>query len=90
MLRVAYGIDVVESNNEYYERLEQINAVGEAISVPGRFPVEGIPSLVHLPSWFPGAGFKKYAADAKSFLDENIDKIYETAVSGLVGMVRFE
>ena len=64
-----------------------MNAVGEAISVPGRFPVEAVPSLLYLPSWFPGAGFKKYATDARAFLESNIDMLYDTAVSGLVSIV---
>ena len=64
-----------------------MNAVGEAISVPGRFPVEIVPRLLYLPSWFPGAGFKKYAADAKAFLESNIDMLYQTAVRGLVSSI---
>ena len=64
-----------------------MNAGGEAISVPGRFPVETVPSLLYLPSWFPGAGFKKYAADARAFLEINIDMLYQTAVNGLVSPI---
>ena len=84
-MRVAYGIELTEGNDEYFNTIEKIGAVGETITVPGRFPVEAIPSLLYLPSWFPGGGFKKYASHANSFVHKSLDKLYKGAMDGLVG-----
>ena len=45
--------------------VERISAIGEELTVPGRYAVDAIPILERLPSWFPGAGFKRYAAEAE-------------------------
>lgn len=84
-MRVAYGIDIVETDDKYYKMVQAISEVGEVISVPGRFPVEAVPSLRYLPSWFPGGGFKRFAADSKAYFLDTLNKLYTTAVDGVVG-----
>ena len=82
-MNVAYG---VEANDNSFNLIERMNAVGEKISVPGRYAVEAIPSLLYLPSWFPGAGFKAYAAKSKVFYDACLDKLYKDSVDALVSI----
>ena len=61
-MKVSYGIDVQESNDPYIlvgeEAVRGINQAGN----PGAFLVDLFPILKYVPSWFPGAGFKKKAA----------------------------
>ena len=62
---VAYGIQIKEENDPYIEILEEaMNAVGEA-AVPGRYLVEIFPIMNYIPSWFPGANWKRKAAYVK-------------------------
>ncbi|KAJ7769656.1 cytochrome P450 [Mycena maculata] len=63
VLSVAYGIDVLPSNDPYVELAE--NAVDGLVTaiVPGRFLVDSIPLLKYVPAWFPGAGFQRQAAE---------------------------
>nr|VWP02625.1 Candidapepsin (EC (ACP) (Aspartate protease) (Secreted aspartic proteinase) (SAPT) [Ganoderma boninense] len=65
ILKVIYGIEIREANDRHYEMVDRMRAVAETISIPGNFPVEAFPVLRYLPSWFPGGGFKMWAADAK-------------------------
>lgn len=85
-MRIAYGIELHESNDKYLAMVERVAQIGEEIGVPGRFPVEAIPWLRFLPSWFPGAGFNKFAADAKRDILFTLDFLFETAKAKLVGL----
>ncbi|KAJ7153311.1 cytochrome P450 [Mycena filopes] len=57
----AYGIDVLPANDPYVSLAEEnIETLSQA-GVPGRYLVDSLPILKHVPSWFPGAGFKRDA-----------------------------
>ena len=79
-----YGIEVRDPNDKYYHMIERMGLVGEEIVVPGRFPVEAFPILRYLPSWFPGGGFKKWAADAKRDISSTVDYLFERSKSATV------
>ena len=83
-MRVAYGIELDEHNDKYFEIVERIGMVGETIAAPGRFPVEALPILNYLPSWFPGGGFKKFGAEGRALIHSSLNTLYRTAVDGLV------
>jgi len=62
ILSVAYGIAIKESEDPYISTAEiAMNGLAEA-GIPGRFWVDYMPLLKHVPSWVPGAGFQKKAA----------------------------
>ena len=83
-MRVAYGIELKEKDDEYFHMVEHASAVGGVIAIPGRFPVDAVRSLRYLPSWFPGGGFKQWSARAKATFSHNLNRLYKTAVDGLV------
>ena len=59
MLKILYDIDAADENDKY---IAHIDAALEAVSqgqISGKFLVERLPSLRHIPAWFPGAGFQK-------------------------------
>ena len=84
LMRIVYGVELVEENDEYFHMIEEIAAVTTEISVPGNFPVEAVPALCYLPSWAPGGGFKKYAADTKVLLLHTVDKLFRGALDNIV------
>ena len=84
LLRVTYGVDPSETDHKYYDMVESVAEVADDIAVPGRYPVEALPVLRSFPSWVPGGGFKKYAAEAKVSIAAALDELYKTAVDGLV------
>ena len=77
VMGAIYGIEIREPHDKYYHMIERMGEVGEEILIPGRFPVEAFPVLRYLPSWFPGGGFKKWAADAKKDISRTVDYLFE-------------
>ncbi|PPQ74562.1 hypothetical protein CVT24_004354 [Panaeolus cyanescens] len=61
VMSATYGINKA-SDQEYYIQLadDAVKTVVEAL-VPGAYLVDAFPILKHVPSWFPGASFKKKA-----------------------------
>ncbi len=74
-----YGIEIREPHNKYYRMVERMGEVAEAATVPGNFPVEAFRVLRYLPSWFPGGGFKTWAADAKRDISLIVDHLFDNA-----------
>ncbi|KAG2153555.1 cytochrome P450 [Suillus bovinus] len=63
VLNLVYGWKVTENNDYITGILQESVEIGTILFQPGRWLVEAIPSLRFLPSWFPGAGFKRVAFD---------------------------
>ncbi|KAL6802250.1 cytochrome P450 [Trichoderma sp. SZMC 28012] len=74
ILKVTYGYSIESHKPDALVKL--IEAVteqsGQAL-LPFRLIVDLIPSLQRLPEWFPGAGFKRQAREAKVNLDASAD-----------------
>ncbi|KAJ7626738.1 cytochrome P450 [Mycena rosella] len=61
IMSVTYGIDVLPKNDPYVALAEHaVQSLADA-SIPGRFLVDSIPILKHVPEWIPGAGFQRQA-----------------------------
>ncbi|KAM5546126.1 hypothetical protein V8D89_000252 [Ganoderma adspersum] len=60
-----YGLDMHDQHDEHYGMTERMSEIVVTLMNPKNFPVEAFQVLLHLPSRLPGAGFKKWAADAK-------------------------
>ncbi|RPD61603.1 cytochrome P450 [Lentinus tigrinus ALCF2SS1-7] len=59
ILKIIYDIDAAEKDDQY---ISKVDATLEGLSqglVPGKYMVEFLPFLRHLPAWVPGAGFQK-------------------------------
>ncbi|KAJ7089521.1 cytochrome P450 [Mycena epipterygia] len=65
IISVAYGIDVLPVNDPYIAVAEHTVSAGIQATTPGRFLVDSIPLLKHVPDRFPGAGFKHKAKEWK-------------------------
>ncbi|KAJ7454160.1 cytochrome P450, partial [Mycena latifolia] len=59
IMAVTYGIHVLPSNDPYITVARTTIETAAVATVPGRFLVNSFPSLKYVPSWFPGAGFKR-------------------------------
>ncbi|KAF9462161.1 cytochrome P450 [Collybia nuda] len=63
ILRVVYGYDVKSSHDHYVALAhEAIVGLSQTINV-GSYLVDFLPSLRYIPSWFPGAAFKRQAKE---------------------------
>ncbi|OAX32518.1 cytochrome P450 [Rhizopogon vinicolor AM-OR11-026] len=61
ILKVAYGWTVNDIDDYFVDLMEQSFALSVEIMKPGRWLVDVFPILRFIPSWFPGAGFKRDA-----------------------------
>ncbi|TFK80369.1 CyP450 monooxygenase [Polyporus arcularius HHB13444] len=59
IIRVAYGLEVIGENDKYIKIAEDAMDCFNIVFQPGRYLVQTFPSLRRIPSWFPGAGFKR-------------------------------
>lgn len=68
-MSTVYGHDISPTNDYFVSLSEQ--AVAKLIEAyfPGAVAVNALPILRYIPSWFPGAGFQRYAAEAKVLTD---------------------
>ncbi|KAJ6536394.1 cytochrome P450 [Mycena capillaripes] len=63
IMAVAYGIDVLPSDDSYVTLAHKAGRAFSSRAVPGAYLVDTFPILKHLPQWFPGAGFKRQAEE---------------------------
>ncbi|KAJ7625702.1 cytochrome P450 [Roridomyces roridus] len=62
-ISVAYGIDILPSKDPYVKLAQDAVHTWAAALVPGLYLVDTFPILKYVPSWFPGAGFKRKAQE---------------------------
>ncbi|PBL01644.1 cytochrome P450 [Armillaria gallica] len=61
VLDVAYGWPVTSDDDYFVSLMEEAFALHRQVVQPGRWLVEVIPLLRFVPSWMPGAHFKRFA-----------------------------
>ncbi|KAL5531068.1 hypothetical protein ACEPAG_3944 [Sanghuangporus baumii] len=66
ILRLVYGYQISNVNDYFVELSEKLGRITAESTQTGRWLVNAIPSIRHLPSWLPGMQFKKWAADARA------------------------
>ncbi|KAF6748927.1 cytochrome P450 [Ephemerocybe angulata] len=68
ILKVAYGYPMGGYEDEFVRIIDAGFAATVELQAPGRFYVEFLPWLRFIPSWFPGAGFKRYGLQMRDEL----------------------
>ncbi|KAK6991801.1 cytochrome P450 [Favolaschia claudopus] len=72
VLRIAYGHRVTSDDDLYVQLAEELSQITAAAIQPGRWLVDSLPFLKHVPEWMPGAGFKTWASAARKRSNELI------------------
>lgn len=85
-LSVVYGYEPAATNDKFLDLAgECVDLLANRIaSGGGIWPVDIFPSLQHIPTWFPGAAFKRNAIVWKAKMEEFVDKPYEFVKSSMV------
>nr|GAT43896.1 cytochrome P450 [Mycena chlorophos] len=76
-MKIAYGIDLREDDDPYVELAENAVRTLSDAGVPGKYLVDAFPLLKYVPSWLPGAGFKRDAARWRVFAQGIADAPFE-------------
>ncbi|KAI9574120.1 cytochrome P450 [Boletus coccyginus] len=82
-LRLSYGYITKEGNDPLVELVELANSQLSKTAAPGANYVDVMPFLKYIPSWVPGAGFKKRAAEYAAVTREALETPHSYAVSQL-------
>ncbi|EFI27854.1 O-methylsterigmatocystin oxidoreductase [Coprinopsis cinerea okayama7 len=62
IIEVTYGVETESPTEEFVKYTNEVSVGFGSAALPGSFLVDNIPLLKYVPSWFPGAGFKRFAA----------------------------
>ncbi len=86
IMRIAYGIEVKEEDDEYVKAVEDGVATFNQAFVPGAFLVETFPLLQYVPIWSPGGGFKRIAAAWQKIAHKMRDVPFERTLEAMVSV----
>ncbi|KAI0260943.1 cytochrome P450 [Gloeopeniophorella convolvens] len=73
IILTTYGYQVVKQGDPIVQLVETLMHHFSRMTEPGAYLVDFIPALKYVPAWFPGAGFKKAASDAKGYMTRSAD-----------------
>ncbi|KAF8149693.1 cytochrome P450 [Mycena galopus ATCC 62051] len=79
IMSIAYGIDVSPLNDPYLKLIHEMAHATVLAAVPGKYLVDAIPILKYIPTWFPGAGFKRQAKEWKKVTRKSVELPFEEA-----------
>ncbi|KAJ2932202.1 hypothetical protein H1R20_g4910, partial [Candolleomyces eurysporus] len=79
IMRIAYGFEDAQKNQSLIHDVERLILAFTDASAPGKYLVSSFPILKHIPSWFPGAGFKRYFQALAKELDTTVWSPFEDA-----------
>ncbi|KAH7931262.1 cytochrome P450 [Leucogyrophana mollusca] len=77
ILRISHGYEVKEHNDPFVELADVAVNQFSASTATGAFLVDIMPALMHVPEWFPGAGFKRKAREWHATLEEMVAQPYK-------------
>ncbi|RXW19450.1 hypothetical protein EST38_g6404 [Candolleomyces aberdarensis] len=84
LMRVAYGFDDNRRNEALIGNGVKLVTGFTDAAIPGRFLVNSLPALRHIPSWFPGAGFKEVFRELSDISSKTLYPPFEEARSNFV------
>jgi len=76
VIQITYGHNAESDDDSLIALGEQVMDDFGAAVRPGAFLVDSLPILQHVPSWFPGAGFKVVAKQMRQHADRLRDEPY--------------
>ncbi|RPD66667.1 cytochrome P450 [Lentinus tigrinus ALCF2SS1-7] len=74
ILMMSHGYEVKDENDPFVATVDEAMEQFAICTATGAFLANIFPPLAHIPSWFPGAGFKKTAAAWRKTLDLMCDQ----------------
>jgi len=88
VMSIAYGIDIdaLPENDQYVEGAEKMTKALAAGSTQEAALLDAIPWLIKMPSWFPGARFKRHAQEWYPIVARAVKAPYEKVKRELVGV----
>ena len=83
-MSAMYGYDI-SPKDDYFVSLAETGLTHVSKSIfPGAKIANALPVVRHIPSWFPGARFKRFAEEAKLVTRQMRDVPFEFVRQGMV------
>ncbi|KAH9945705.1 cytochrome P450 [Amylocystis lapponica] len=86
IMDITYGLKVEPKDDPYILTAKKASHAMLTAGYAGAYLVDYIPQLVHVPSWFPGAGFKRQASEWKdsvvAMIDAPVDVVKQAMAEG--------
>ncbi|KAI0260544.1 cytochrome P450 [Gloeopeniophorella convolvens] len=73
IILTTYGYQVAKQGDPIVHLGETVMQYLSQMTEPGAYLVDFIPALKYVPTWFPGAGFRKAASNAKDYITRFAD-----------------
>lgn len=83
-MTISYGLTVSDSEDPITSKAEEAMQGFSEAGAPGTFLVDLLPILKHVPSWFPGAGFKRKASHYASINAEVVNLPFKAVQRSMV------
>ncbi|KAF5360782.1 hypothetical protein D9756_004595 [Leucocoprinus leucothites] len=81
IMESVYGMEIKDQHDPFYDIAEISMLSLSKAGIIGTFYVDFLPSLSHIPSWFPGAGFQSLAVEwgkyVRALRDDGFMKLRE-------------
>ena len=82
-------MDIADLDDEYVLLAQKAVEGISVATVPGVYWVEHFPFLRHIPSWVPGAAFKKLAEQYRHYTEKMVHYPFETVRNAAVSETEF-
>ncbi|KAI5119697.1 hypothetical protein M0805_003582 [Coniferiporia weirii] len=76
IVKITYGHDILSDDDGYVNLAVACTSRAAAAGIPGMTPVDLLPFIQYIPSWFPGAGFKRDAGITRKLSDRMMGEPY--------------
>ncbi|KAH9160853.1 cytochrome P450 [Lactarius sanguifluus] len=83
ILSIAYGIDVLPENDPYVADAENVLRAAAVATTKEALLLDSIPWLIKMPSWFPGARYKRCAREWRPIVVGAVKTTYNKVKSEL-------
>jgi hypothetical protein len=84
VLKIAYGHIVADEGDSYVALAEAATRTSAHAGFFGTYLVDYIPMLKHVPSWMPGASFKRKAREWRRLSHEMLESQFEIVKQKMV------
>jgi len=88
-LSLAYGLPIKAREDPYIDLAQTTISKINASVLPTNFLVNLIPSLMYIPDFIPGAGFKRKAKEWRVFSERLISQPFNTVIDRMVSWLRY-
>ena len=83
-MSVTYGIPIRPSGDPWVRMLEESFTIGTGLGQPGKYLADILPWLKYVPSWMPGAQFKRDAKEWRATLKNSMIQPFNAATQAMV------